>query len=107
MAISGLVGQTAHLTASDLDAAGAADPNAVESWTETDVNGQATSSGFIGTPSATGPLTVDVSLVASGTAYVVATATDPDGNTVSSQPFAIQVLAATDTATVTVSGTVS
>ena len=98
-------GQTALLSAIADDPAGELDSNAVDTWIEADVNGVAATSGFISlTPSGTN---CDVAWVGAGAAYVVARATDPDGNAVDSAPVPIVCLTATDAASVSVTGTVS
>ena len=104
MSVSAKVGQTFTFTAVNDDAAGAADPNAIDSWAEVDSTGAAASSGFIGAITASGA-SATAPAVAAGSGFVAATATDPDGNVVASPPFAFTVLAATDTTQVIVSGT--
>jgi hypothetical protein len=98
-------GQAAHLTATADDPSGALDTNAVDTWVETDINGVEATSGFVSlTPNGTN---CDVPWVAEGSTYVVARATDPDGNAVDSAPVPIICLAATDAASVSVTGSVS
>ena len=113
MAITKTVGETITFTAQDLDASGATDPNATNTWLEVDgavdaegrSTGVAASTGFISGLSASGnPATATAE--AAGSTFVASHAEDPDNPTgVWSAPFAVTVtpaLAATDTVTVDV-----
>lgn len=119
MAITAPVGKTFTFTASDLDATGAPDPNASNTWAEVDgavdANGRSTgvlaSSGFIGALAQNG-LSATADAIAEGEAFVASQATDPDNPTggVWSAPYAVTVtpaLAATDTVTVEITASVA
>lgn len=111
MAITAPVGKTFTFTASDLDKAGDADPNASNTWAEVDgavddagrSTGVLASSGFIGALSQNG-LTATAEAIAAGDAFVASAATDPDNPSVPiwSAPYAVTVIALADTDTVTV-----
>src|SRR5665213_1903689 len=80
------VGQTDTLTAVADDVSGAVDPNAVITFASDDAGA------FI-TLVDNGGGSAAVAAVAVGTANVTATATDPDGSTAHSDPFAVTVTA--------------
>lgn len=113
MAITKQVGETITFTAQDLDAASGVDPNATNTWLEVDgaldadgnSTGVSASTGFIGSLSASGnPATATAD--AAGSTFVASLATDPDGNTKWSPPYAVTIEAAapsTDTTSVVIS----
>lgn len=92
------IGDTVTLTAAALEKDGVtADPNAQVTWSQTGAGG-------ITLASKTG-LTVTGTCDTAGDVTFSADAKDPDGNDVTSSPFTVTVVdPATDTATVTVTG---
>ena len=98
MALTFSVGETDTLTAVADDVSGAVDPNAVLTFASDDAGA------FI-TLVDNGGGSATVTALAVGTANVTATATDPDGSTAHSDPFAVTVTApvvSTDATTVTI-----
>lgn len=117
MSITGNVGQTFTFTATDLDAAGAPDPNATNEWLEVDgavdanglSTGVAAATGVISGLGATGA-SVTALAAAAGSTFVATKAVDPDGNAVFSAPEAVtvvEVVPNTDTTSVTIASTVA